>query len=272
MLGLIVRFVPADEMAAAVSSDTAVATLSHVNYRSAAMQDMAGVTAAIHRAGALSVWDLAHSSGAVRLDLDSSGADFAVGCGYKYLNGGPGAPSHIFVAERHQAVFDQPLQGWFGHADPFRFDDAFAPAKGIRAALCSTPPMLSLLALEAALDAFDGIDMADLAAKGRALCDLFIALADERLTRFGAELATPRDGAVRGSHVSLRHPEAFGIVRALIARGVIGDFRSPDAMRFGFTPLYIGFTDVFDAVVAIEDVITQEAWRTLEPVEAGAVT
>ncbi len=272
MLGLVTRFVPAGEIAASVTRDTAVATLSHVNYRTAAMQDMTAVTAAIQEAGALAVWDLAHSSGAVALDLDGSGADFAVGCGYKYLNGGPGAPSHVFVAERHQAAFDQPLQGWFGHADPFRFDDGFAKAPGIRAALCSTPPMLSLLAFEAALDAFDGIEMHDLAAKGRALCDLFIALADEKLARFGVTLATPRDGARRGSHVSLRHPEAFGIVRALIARGIVGDFRAPDAMRFGFAPLYIRFVDIYDAVAAMEEVIGGESWHDLAPLEAGAVT
>jgi kynureninase len=272
LLGLTPRYVPAGEIAGAVGPDTAVATLSHVNYRSAEMQDMAGVTAAVHAAGALAVWDLAHSSGAVALDLDGSGADFAVGCGYKYLNGGPGAPSHIFVAERHQAAFDQPLQGWFGHADPFRFEHDFAKAPGIRAALCSTPPMLSLLAFEAALDAFEGIEMHDLAAKGRALCELFIALADERLARFGVSLATPRDGTRRGCHVSLRHPEAFGIVRALIARGIVGDFRAPDAMRFGFAPLYIRFVDVFDAVAAMEEVLERETWRDLAPVEAGAVT
>ncbi len=272
MLGLATRFVPAGEIAAAVTEETAVATLSHVNYRTAEMQDMAAVTAAIHAAGALAIWDLAHSSGAVELDLDGSGADFAVGCGYKYLNGGPGSPSHIFVAERHQAAFDQPLQGWFGHADPFRFDDGFARAPGIRAALCSTPPMLSLLAFEAALDAFEGVEMRAVAAKGRALCDLFIALTDERLARFGVTLATPREAARRGSHVSLRHPEAFGIVRALIARGIVGDFRAPDAMRFGFAPLYIRFADIYDAVLAMEEVIGTQAWRDLAPVEAGAVT
>jgi kynureninase len=169
-------------------------------------------------------------------------------------------------------AFDQPLQGWFGHADPFRFEDGFAKAPGIRAALCSTPPMLSLLAFEAALDAFDGIEMLDLAAKGRALCDLFIALVDEKLARFGVTLATPRDGARRGNHVSLRHPEAFGIVRALIARGIVGDFRAPDAMRFGFAPLYIRFVDIYDAVAAMEEVIGAQAWHDLAPLEAGAVT
>ena len=272
LLGLEVRYVPASEVASAVTDGTAVATLSHVNYRSALMQDMAAVTAAIHAAGALVVWDLAHSSGAVALDLSGSGADFAVGCGYKYLNGGPGAPSHVFVAARHQAAFDQPLTGWFGHADPFRFTPEFDRAPGIRAALCSTPPVLSLIALEAALDAFDGISMADLAAKGRALCDLFIALVAERLGRFGVQLATPRDGTRRGSHVSIRHPEGFGIVRALIARGIVGDFRAPDAMRFGFAPLYLRFVDVYDAAAAMEDVMARETWRELAPVEAGAVT
>ena len=272
LLGLTARYVPASEIAGAVGPQTAVATLSHVNYRSALMQDMGAVTAAIHAAGALAVWDLAHSSGAVLLDLDRSGSDFAVGCGYKYLNGGPGAPSHIFVAERHLAHFDQPLTGWFGHADPFRFEPDFAKAPGIRAALCSTPPIVSLVAFEAALDAFDDVEMAELAAKGRALCDLFIALADERLARFGVALATPRDGSVRGNHVSLRHPNGYGVVRALIGRGVIGDFRAPDAMRFGVAPLYIRFTDVFDAVAAMEDVLARETWRDLAPTEAGAVT
>ena len=272
MLALETRYVSAGEVAAAVDSATAIATLSHVNYRSAEMQDMTAVTDAIHDAGALAVWDLAHSSGAVELDLSGSGADFAVGCGYKYLNGGPGAPSHIFVAERHQASFDQPLTGWFGHADPFRFEPGFARANGIRAALCSTPPMLSLLASEAALDAFDGIAMRDLAAKGRALGDLFIALVDELVACDGVVLASPRDGARRGSHVSVRHPDGFGIVRALIARGIIGDFRAPDAMRFGFAPLYTRFVDVFDAVAAMRQVIRTRAWSDLAPIEAGAVT
>ncbi len=272
MLGLAARFVPAGEIAGAVTRDTAVATLSHVNYRSAAMQDMGAVTGAIHRAGALVVWDLAHSSGAVALDLTGSSADFAVGCGYKYLNGGPGAPSHVFVARRHQAALDQPLTGWFGHADPFRFDDGFARADGMRAALCSTPPMLSLLAFEAALDAFEDVEMRDLAAKGRALCDLFVALHDERLARFGTTLASSRDGSMRGSHVSVRHPEGFGVVQALIRRGIVGDFRKPDAMRFGFAPLYLRCVDVYDAVTAMEKVFEHEAWRDLEPAGAGAVT
>lgn len=274
LLGWTARFVPADEIAAAVGERTGVVTLSHVNYRSAAMQDMASVTGRVQAAGALIVWDLAHSSGAVELDLSGSGADFAVGCGYKYLNGGPGAPSHVFVARRHQAGLDQPLTGWFSHADPFKFDPGFARAEGMRAMLCSTPPMLSLLAFASALDAYAGVAMTDLAAKGRALCDLFLALHDERLARFGTSVASPREGGRRGSHVSIRHPDGFAIVKALIARGITGDFRAPDAMRFGFAPLYLRFVDVFDAVAAMEEVISGETWRSLapEPETAGAVT
>lgn len=272
LLGLSVRFVPASDIADAVTTQTAIATLSHVNYRTALMQDMAAVTRAIHAVGALVVWDLAHSSGAAELALDASEVDFAVGCGYKYLNGGPGAPAHVFVARQHQTTFDQPLQGWFGHADPFRFADGFEAAPGIRAALCSTPPILSLLALEAALDAFAGVDVTALAAKGRALGDLFIRLADERLGHAGVVVGSPRDGTRRGSHVILCHPDGYGVVRALIRRGIVGDFRAPDAMRFGFAPLYIRYVDVWDAVDAMADVMERESWRDLAPAEAGAVT
>ena len=200
---------------------------------------MAAVTNAAHAKGALIVWDLAHSSGAVELRLDADRADFAVGCGYKFLNGGPGAPAHVYVAERHLAALDQPLTGWFAHAAPFAFGDDFARADGIRAMLCSTPQMLSMTAFEAALDAFDGIAMAEVQAKGRALGDLMIALADERLVPLGVGIASLRDGARRGNHVSLTHPEGYRIMQALIARGVIGDFRAPDVMRFGFGPLYV---------------------------------
>ncbi|MBT9292462.1 kynureninase [Hyphomicrobiaceae bacterium 22] len=269
--GLEVVAVPAGEIAAAVDGTVAVATLSHVNYRSALMQDMGAVTEAIHRAGALAVWDLAHSSGAVRLDLDGTGADFAVGCGYKYLNGGPGAPSHIFVAERHQAAFDQPLTGWFAHAAPFRFDPGFARADGIRAALCSTPQMLSLIALEAALDAFAGVDMGALEAKGRALGDLLIRFHDERLARFGSAVASPRETARRGSHVSIALDGGFPVMARLIERGIIGDFRAPDILRFGFAPLYLRFVDIYDAAEALEAILAADDWRDA-PVATGAVT
>jgi kynureninase len=271
MLGLRTRFVPAAEIAAAIDDDTAVVELSHVNYRSAEIQDMAAVTAAAHARGALIVWDLAHSTGAVELKLDADRADFAVGCGYKFLNGGPGAPSHVYVAARHLAALEQPLTGWFAHAAPFAFGDDFARADGIRAMLCSTPQMLSMTALEAALDAFDGIAMCDVQAKGRALGDLMIKLADERLIQFGVGIASLRDGARRGNHVSLTHPEGYRIMQALIARGVIGDFRAPDVMRFGFGPLYVRYVDVFDAVAVLEEILATGAWKAV-PLASGTVT
>jgi kynureninase len=272
MMGMAPRFVPAAEIAAAIDDDTAVVELSHVNYRTAEVQDMAAVTAAAHAKGALIVWDLAHSSGAVELHLDRDRADFAVGCGYKFLNGGPGAPSHVYVAERHLAALDQPLTGWFAHAAPFAFGDDFARADGIRAMLCSTPQMLSMTAFEVALDAFDGIAMADVHAKGRALGDLMIALADERLVPLGVGIASLRDGARRGNHVSLTHPEGYRIMQALIVRGVIGDFRAPDVMRFGFGPLYVRYVDIFDAVAVLEEILKTGAWKAIPPPKQGAVT
>ena len=272
MLGLTARFVPVSEIAAEIDADTAVVELSHVNYRSAEIQDMAAVTKAAHGKGALIVWDLAHSTGAVELHLDRDRADFAVGCGYKFLNGGPGAPAHVYVAERHLAASTSrsPAGSRMRRRSPSR--DDFPRADGIRAMLCSTPQMLSMVAFEAALDAFDGIAMRDVQEKGRALGDLMIALADERLARFGVGIAGSRDGARRGNHVSLTHPESYRIMQALIARGVIGDFRAPDVMRFGFGPLYVRYADVFDAVVALEEILKSEEWKTVSPPKAGAVT
>ena len=272
MLGMHVRYVPASEVAAAIDDTTAVIELSHVNYRTAEIQDMAAVTAAAHAKGALTVWDLAHSTGSVELRLDADGADFAVGCGYKFLNGGPGAPAHIYAAERHHAVIDQPLTGWYGHRAPFAFGDQFERADGIKSMLCSTPPMLSMLAFEAALDAFDGIAMADVQAKGRVLGELMIQLYDERLAPIGFGLQASRDGARRGNHVSITHAEAYRIMQALIGRGIIGDFRAPDVMRFGFGPLYVRFVDVFDAVAAIEDIMRTGAWRAIAMPRLDAVT
>ncbi len=272
MLDLRVVYVAAGEVADAVDSDTAIAELSHVNYRTAEMQDMAAVTAAVHAAGALAIWDLAHSSGAVELRLDADRADFAVGCGYKFLNGGPGAPSHVYVAERHLAAIDQPLTGWFGHAAPFRFDHGFARADGVRAMLCSTPQMLSTAAFEAALDAYDGLAMADVAAKGRALGDLFIALYDQRLAALGCGLAATRDSARRGHHISVTHEAGYQIMHTLISRGIIGDFRAPDVMRFGFSPLYVRHVDLWDAVDAVVDIVSTGAWRSAPAPDAATVT
>lgn len=272
MHGMTVRYVPAAEVAAAVDDDTALAELSHVNYRTAEIQDMAQVSAAIQARGALAVWDLAHSSGAVELRLDADRADFAVGCGYKFLNGGPGAPSHVYVADRHLATLDQPLTGWFGHAAPFKFEPAFAAADGIRAMLCSTPQMLANVALEAALDAYDEISMRDVQTKGRALGDLMIRLYDERLALLGCGLATLRDGARRGNHVSITHAAGYQVMQALIARGIIGDFRAPDTMRFGFAPLYVRYVDIWDAVLAVEDILRSGAWQAVPLPAPGTVT
>jgi kynureninase len=272
ILGLTPVFVSASEVAAAVDEDTAVAELSHVNYRTAEIQDLRVVTQAIHDKGALVVWDLAHSTGAVELHLDADGADFAVGCGYKFLNGGPGAPSHVYVAERHLPDIDQPLTGWFAHAAPFRFDHDFARAEGVRAMLCSTPQMISLSALEAALDVFEGISMAQVQSKGRSLGDLMIKLFDERLAQRGCGLATSRDGVRRGNHVSITHENGFQIMQALIARGIIGDFRAPAVMRFGFGPLYVRHVDVFDAVLAIEDLLDSGEWPSIPLPRVDTVT
>ena len=272
LLGLKARFVSAGEIAAAIDEDTGVATLSHVNYRTAEVQDMAAVTAAAHAKGALIVWDLAHSTGAVNLRLDEARADFAVGCGYKFLNGGPGAPSHIFVAERHLGFIDQPLTGWFGHAEPFRFDDGYRRAEGIRHMLCSTPQMLSMAAFEKALDAFAGVSMTEVEHKGRALGELMIELYDERLAALGCGLATLRDGARRGNHVSFTNRSGYAVMQALIQRGVIGDFRAPDVMRFGFGPLYVRFVDIYDAVSAIGDILESGAYNDEAVGERQAVT
>ncbi len=272
LLGMRVRYVEANAMASAIDEDTALIELSHVSYRSAEVQDMGALTSAAHARGALTVWDLAHSSGAVALALDADKVDFAVGCGYKFLNGGPGAPAHVFVAERHLPFVDQPLTGWFSHRAPFAFGHDFERVEGIKSMLCSTPPMLSMIAFEAALEAFDGIGMADVQAKGRALGDFLIALFDARLAPLGFGLASPRDSRRRGCHVSMTHPESFRIMQALIARGIIGDFRAPDVMRFGFGPLYLRFADVHDAAAAIEDIVRSGAWKEFGAAAAGSVT
>ena len=220
-----VRFeaVPADALMAALSDQVAVVSLTHVNYRSGAVYDMAAITRRAHEVGALVLWDLAHTAGALPCALNACNADFAVGCGYKYLNGGPGAPAFAFAARRHHGALQQPLTGWHGHAKPFDFVQDYQPAPGMDSLLVGTAPQLGLIALEAALTAFDGVDMMVLRAKSVALTDLFIRLVDEQVPGFG--LASPRDAAQRGSQVSLTHPEGYAIVQALIARGVIGDFR-----------------------------------------------
>ncbi len=306
--GYRLHLVDAPEQIAALLPETAVLMLTHVNYRTGAMHDMAAVSAAAHAAGALAVWDLAHSAGAVPVDLNGGGADFAVGCGYKYLNGGPGAPAFVWVHPRHAQRFWQPLSGWWGHAAPFAFTPNYQPAPGIARYLCGTQPILSLTGLECGLDTVLAAEplggMAALRAKSLALTDLFIALVEERCAGHGLALVTPREHARRGSQVCLSRKEgAYAIVQALIARGVIGDYRAgdspaapgrsqaaelpsgdgpglpgpgggglPDILRFGFTPLYLGFEDVWNAVEQLREVLTTEQWRRPEFNQKNAVT
>jgi kynureninase len=277
--GFQLRLLEPEEIAAALDDHTAILMLTHVNYRTGAMHDMAAVTRAAHAAGALVVWDLAHSAGAVEVDLRGADADFAVGCGYKYLNGGPGAPAFAWVHPRHADRFWQPLSGWWGHAAPFAFTPDYRPAAGIARYLCGTQPVLSMTALECGLATVLAAQplggMAALRRKSLALTDLFIALVEERCAGHGLGLATPRTHAQRGSQVCLtRDTGAYAIVQALIARGVIGDFRAgaPDILRFGFTPLYLRFEDVWHAVDHLRQVLDTEEWRRAEFNRQQAVT
>jgi kynureninase len=246
--------------------------MSHVDYRTGRVYPMRQITAAAHAAGALMLWDLSHSAGAIEVELDGAGVDFAVGCGYKYLNGGPGAPAFALVARHHLEHTRQPLTGWFGHAHPFAFAEHYTPAAGIDRMQCGTPPMLSLLALESALEVFDGVSVAALRAKSTALCDLFIRLADATLGGFGVTVASPREASARGSQVSLSHPRGHPIVQALIANGIIGDFRAPDVLRFGLVPLYVRFVDVFDTVETIERILRTGEWNQPKFLAQRAVT
>jgi kynureninase len=259
MLRLQLKAVPPDQILQAIGDDTAVVTVTHVDYRSGSIHDMRALNDAAGSAGALVVWDLSHSAGAIELDLDGSGCDLAVGCGYKYLNGGPGAPAFIYVAERLQAELTNPLQGWMGHAEPFAFVDDYRPGEGILRFLTGTPSILAMAALDAGLGTFDGISMPDLAAKSRKLSQLFV---DEVEGRCGDQLrlASPRDPACRGSHVVFAHSEGYAVMQALIARGVIGDFRAPDLMRFGFTPLYTRFSDVVRAAEILGEILASGEW------------
>jgi len=266
------RVVDPDDVAGAIDADTALVMLTEVDYRTGRRHDMKAVTAAAHAAGALALWDLAHSAGAFPVDLDGCEADFAVGCGYKYLNGGPGAPAFLYVASRWQDAVRQPLSGWLGHEAPFAFDLDYRPAPGIGRQKCGTPPILSMAALEVGVDLMLEADMAEVRRKSLALADAFMDLAEARLSRFGFTLATPRGHAVRGSQASLRHPEGYAIMQALIRRGVVGDFRAPDILRFGFTPLYVRHADVWDAVAVLEDVMETAAWDRPELKRRAAVT
>jgi kynureninase len=259
-----------DELHTAIDAGTAVVMLTHVNYRTGYQHDMAAVTALAHEHGALAVWDLAHSAGAVPLDLHGAQADFAVGCTYKYLNGGPGAPAFIWVPQRHQAAFAHPLSGWWSHASPFAMAPSFSAADGIVRALCGTQPVVSLALVECGLEIFEETDMQALRAKSLALTDLFIELAESRCEGHPLGLVTPREHVRRGSQVSFTHPHGYAVMQALIERGVIGDYREPHIMRFGFTPLYTSFADVWDAVDILKDILDREDYDIAA--ERGAVT
>ena len=281
--GFKLQLVEAEGIAEALQDDVAVLMLTHVNYRTGAMHDMAAVSALAHVRGILTVWDLAHSAGAVLVDLHAAKADFAVGCGYKYLNGGPGAPAFVWVHPRHTDRFWQPLAGWWGHAAPFEFTPDYRPAKGITRYQCGTQPILSLTALDCGLDAFLAAEslggMAALRRKSLALTGLFMQLVRARLQAHGFDIVTPNQESLRGSQVSLTCAEgAYAIVQALISRGVIGDFRAgdggqhPDILRFGFTPLYIGYTDVWHAVEQLCQVMDSGEWRNARFALKNAVT
>jgi len=255
------RLVAREDIPSAFDESLALLVLTHIHYKTGALHDMNALTQAAHAAGALVLWDLSHSAGAVELFLDRDRADFAIGCGYKYLNGGPGAPAFLFVAEHLQKQLRQPLSGWMGHAAPFEFGDEYRPAEGIARTLCGTPAVLAMAALAEGVATFDGIAMRDVRNKSKALGDLFLALALSRCAGAGFEIACPRDADQRGSQVALRHAEGYAIIQALIEQGVIGDFRAPDILRFGFAPLYTRYADIWDAVDRLAAITTGARWR-----------
>ena len=265
------RVVERSAIADAITDEVALLVLTHVHYVTGDIFDMAGLTARAHAVGALTLWDLSHSCGALEVDLNGAGADFAIGCGYKYLNGGPGAPAYAFAAKRHHARMRQPLSGWMGHAKPFDFVDDYAPAPGISQVLCGTPSVLAMTALRCGLDTFEGVEMAAVRQKSIALSEVFRKLMEAPdLAEF--QLVSPEGPQVRGSHLSYAHADGYAIMAALIDRGVIGDFRAPDRLRFGFTPLYARFVDMFDAVEALKAVMRDGAWRAPKYSVRQAVT
>jgi kynureninase len=263
------RVVAPEDVAASITEDVAVVMVTEVDYRSAHRHDMKAITALAHAKGALMIWDLAHSAGAVPVNLMEADADFAIGCTYKYLNGGPGAPAFLFVHPRVQNEVTPALVGWWGHAKPFAFEQKFTPAEGIARMQCGTQPILSMQALDAALDVWADVAMEDVYAKAQNMCRLFAELAEARC---GVSMFGPRDFSKRGSHVCLQHPESYAVMQALIARGVIGDFRAPDLMRFGFAPLYNSYVQVWDAVEHLRQVMEGRLWDVPQFRERKAVT
>jgi kynureninase len=270
LLGLTLDIAPREAIEGRIGPDTNLLLLTHVHYKSAARFDMAAITARAKSAGATTIWDLSHSAGAVPVDLHGAGAELAIGCGYKYLNGGPGAPAFLYVAEHLQERLTSPLQGWMGHEAPFAFTDDYRPAAGMTRFLAGTPPILSLAALECGLDAFEGVTVERLWSKANALFDVFHGLIEQRCPDLIC--ITARSPEQRGSHISFRHPHAFEICQALIATQVIGDFRAPDVIRFGLTPLYLGFEDIWVGVDRLAAIMEQETWRDPRFAVRGEVT
>jgi kynureninase len=268
--GVVVNTCPEDDLADAISDDTAVLMLTHTNFRTGKVHDMQLITRIAHKHGALVLWDLSHSAGAMPIDLDDCEVDMAVGCGYKYLNGGPGAPAFLYLSRKLQDQVTQPLTGWMGHIEPFGFNADYSPAKGILQYLCGTPPVLSMAALDAALDLYADVDLGEVRKKSVQLTELFISLVKQ--AELGLELVSPVDSGVRGSQVSFGHGQAYAIIQALIARGVIGDFRDPDIMRFGIAPLYTRYQDIKRAADMLAEVITGQTYLSSQFVERKPVT
>jgi kynureninase len=256
--GLELKVLDPEAVADAIDDSVAVLMLTEVDYRTGRLHDMKALTRKAHAAGVVTVWDLAHSAGAIPVDVTAADADFAVGCTYKYLNGGPGAPAFIYVAPRHAQTALAALSGWMGHREPFAFDLDYRAGIGIERMRVGTPPVLALAVLDAALDVWDDVSLDDVRAQSIALSELFVREIEARCPDLA--LASPRDAAARGSQISFRHPEGYAIMQALIERGVIGDFRAPDRLRFGFTPLYLGAEDVLRGVTIIEHVIASRCW------------
>jgi kynureninase len=261
---------PREQVLDAIDDDTALVLLTHVHFKTGAMWDMPAVTQQVQQHGALMMWDLCHSVGAMPIHLDRVNADLAVGCTYKYLNGGPGSPAFVYVAKRLQAEFEQPLTGWLGHAKPFDFNDEYQGANGIQQAMCGTPPVLANAALEVALDVMLQADLNQVRQKSSHMGDLFIQLVQQRCPWF--QLSSPVDKAIRGSQVSLVHDQGYAIIQALIERNIIGDFRAPDHLRFGFTPLYLRYVDLWDTVDALVDIMTHDLWKQPKFLAKQAVT
>ena len=254
------RVVPRTELTAALDEDVAILMLTHVDFRSGSIHDLSAWTELAHGAGALTLWDLSHSAGAIPVNLGGADADMAVGCGYKYLNGGPGAPAFAYVARAHHTHLRSPLWGWMGHADPFEFGTEYRPAPGVASLSVGTPPILSLAALQCGVETVAEIGIQPLRAKAIELSEMFIAGVERECHGHGLELASPRNSEGRGNQVSFRHPEGYAIMQALIARGVIGDFRAPDLLRFGFAPAYLRYADVWDAVHVLAGIMASREW------------